>query len=133
MQDTAETVGKGMPEADAIGKRREKLTAVGALFGAVLSSSCCLVPLLLISLGVGGSWIGTLTSLAPYQPFFLIPTLAILAYGFWHVYGRSSAACGEGDACARPLPRRFMEFALWLATLLVVAAILLPRLALFLI
>lgn len=102
-------------------ERRGRLAATGAVVGAILSSSCCILPLALFLLGIGGSWIGTLTSLAPYQPLFMVPTVAVLAYGFWHVYGRRRV-CADGEACARPLPGRIVEIALWSATALVVAA-----------
>ncbi len=114
------------------GERRERLAAGGALLGAGLSSACCILPLGLFMLGVGGSWIGTLTSLAPYQPFFLIPTLGILAYGYWRVYGRPASVCAADGACARPLPRRLVELSLWVSTALVAAAAAFPWLAPFL-
>ncbi len=46
--------------------------------------------------------------------------------GFWLVYRRPRAACAEGDACARPLPKRLVKTALWSATVLVLAAIIYP-------
>ena len=108
---------------------KDRLAAGGALFGAFMSSVCCILPLGLFLLGVGGTWIGTLTSLAPYQPFFLVPTVVILAYGYWRVYGRPAGRC-EGDAaCARPLPRRMVVLSLWLSTVLVAAAAAFPWLA----
>ncbi len=105
---------------------KERLAAGGALLGAFMSSVCCILPLGLFMLGVGGSWIGTLTSLAPYQPFFLIPTLGILAYGYWRVYGRPASACAVDGACARPLPRRLVVLSLWVSTALVAAAAAFP-------
>ena len=49
---------------------RQKLVAAGGILAAMAASSCCIVPLLLFSLGVSGAWIGNLTRLAPYQPDF---------------------------------------------------------------
>ena len=43
--------------------------ATGGLIGAVLASTCCLGPFVLLLLGVSGAWISHLTALAPYQPF----------------------------------------------------------------
>jgi len=64
--------------------RGQGLVAVGGLLGALAASSCCLLPLVLFGLGVSGAWIGNLTQLAPYQPFFIaatirLPRLRILA------------------------------------------------------
>lgn len=61
---------------------RKGLIAAGGLIGAVQASSCCIGPLLLITLGVSGPWIGSLTVLAPYQGYFIAATLVFLAGGF---------------------------------------------------
>jgi mercuric ion transport protein len=47
----------------------QRLMAIGGLFGAIAASSCCIVPLVLFSLGISGAWIANLTALAPYQPY----------------------------------------------------------------
>lgn len=102
---------------------RQRLLAAGGILGAIAASSCCIVPLLLFSLGIGGAWIGNLTALAPYQPLFVAATVAVLGYGFYLVYRKPKQACAEGDACARPLPKRAVKLGLWSATVLVVAAV----------
>lgn len=105
-----------------------RLAAFGGVLGALAASSCCILPLALFSLGVGGAWIGTLTALAPYQPIFAVFTLAVLGFGFWRVYG-ARPVCVTGAACARPLPRRMVKTGLWLATVLVAAALAFPFIA----
>ena len=47
---------------------RQRLIAVSGILGALAASSCCIVPLVLFSIGIGGAWIGNLTALAPYKP-----------------------------------------------------------------
>jgi mercuric ion transport protein len=106
------------PDDATIG-RTQKFVAAGGILGAIAASSCCIAPLVLFSLGISGAWIGNLTALAPYQPYFIAATLACLGYGYWLVYRRIKAACAEDAACARPLPNRFVMFGLILATLLV--------------
>ena len=91
--------------------------------GALVASSCCILPLVLFSLGVSGAWNGNLTALAPYQPYFIAATVAFLGYGYWLVYRSSKIACADGKACARPMPDRFVLTGLILATVLVVAAL----------
>lgn len=49
--------------------------AVGGL-AAVLASACCLGPLVLVSIGLSGAWIGQLTRLEPLLPWFL-PRLCV--------------------------------------------------------
>jgi mercuric ion transport protein len=38
---------------------------------AILASTCCLGPLVLVSLGISGAWIANLTVLEPYRPIFI--------------------------------------------------------------
>jgi mercuric ion transport protein len=113
------------PERSDTGMR---LAAIGGVLGALAASSCCILPLALFSLGVGGAWMGNLTALAPYQPIFAAFTLAVLGFGFWRVYG-ARPACAADEACARPLPRRMVKAGLWFATVLTGAALAFPFVA----
>ncbi|MPZ32996.1 MAG: mercury transporter MerT [Rhodospirillales bacterium] len=101
---------------------RQRLVAVGGILGALAASSCCIVPLVLFILGIGGAWIGNLTALAPYKPLFVAGTAGLLGYGFYLVYWKPRRACADDAACARPIPSRLVQLALWIATVLVVAA-----------
>jgi mercuric ion transport protein len=97
--------------------------AAGGLLGALATSSCCILPVILFSLGISGAWIGNFTQLAPYQPYFLGATTVFLGTGYWLVHRSSNRACVEGEACARRLPNRLIKIVLVLATVLVVAAL----------
>lgn len=123
---TSRTETEPMPrDAGQAGPRdnsRARWAAAGGILGAITASTCCIVPLILFSLGVSGAWIGNLTALEPYKPIFVAVTLGFLGYGYWLVY-RTPATCTDG-ACERPLPNRLVKTALWLATLLVMTALL---------
>jgi mercuric ion transport protein len=104
-------------------RRGQGPLAAGGMLGALASSSCCMLPLALFSLGVSGVWIGNFTRLAPYQPYFIAATLVFLGCGYWLVYRSGTRACAEGEACARPLSHRVVKATLILATILVAAAL----------
>ena len=106
--------------ADAL---RNKLLVTGALIGALAASSCRILPVVLFSLGIGGAWIGNLTQLAPYKPYFVVATAGLLGTGYWLVGRSARAACAEDDTCARPLPNRLVKIVLVAATVIVLAAI----------
>ena len=50
-----------------------KSTLAGAVLAGIGASACCVGPLLLLSMGIGGAWIVHLTALEPYRPVFLSP------------------------------------------------------------
>lgn len=107
--------------------RRKDWLATGGILGAILASSCCVVPLVLVTLGVSGAWIGDLTALEPYKPYFAAVTAAFIGAGFRHVYIRPKPACEEGSYCARPESALIAKSALWIATVLVLLAVTIDR------
>ena len=98
---------------------RSHIAAAGSLAAAMLASSCCIGPLLLVTLGVSGAWVGNLTALETYQPVFMLITIVFLAIGFWQVYFKSKQVCSDGEACARPISNLVVKIVLWAATVLV--------------
>ena len=100
-----------------------KLLTAGGVLGALAASSCCIVPLALFGLGVSGAWIGNLTQLAPYQPYFIVAAAACLGGGYWLLYRSRKIACADEEICARPLPNRIVKTGLVLATILVISAL----------
>ena len=103
-------------------RSRVRLIAAGGILGALAASSCCILPLVLFSLGISGAWISNFTALAPYKPYFAAGTLALLGYGYYLVYVKPKQVCADGS-CARPLPNRLVKSSLWIATVLVVVAL----------
>ena len=102
--------------------RKQGVVAAGGMLGAIAASSCCILPLVLFSLGASGAWIGQLTSLAPYQPIFVAVTVGFLGYGYWLAYRKPKVACAGQAPCAKPAPNRVVKSALWAATALVITA-----------
>ena len=113
---------------------RKGLLASGSVIGAILASACCILPLVLLSLGIGGAWMSNLTMLTPYQPLFIVFTLVMLGIGFYVIYRKPKNAC-RADACSTdgycgtPLAERVIKIALWSATLLVVLVLAWPYIA----
>ena len=78
--------------------------AAGGILGAVAASSCCILPLVLFGLGVGGAWIGNLTALAPYQPVFIAITLGFLGYGYYAVFWKPRRPALAPPSALAPCP-----------------------------
>lgn len=103
--------------------RREGGLAALSVIGAFLASACCVVPLLLVMLGISGAWIGNLTMLEPYKPYVVAATLVPLVLGFWQVYFKPRTVCEPGSYCARPRSAIITKTALWIATVIILLAI----------
>jgi mercuric ion transport protein len=109
---------------------KKTIFASGSVLGALAMSSCCILPLVLFSLGVTGAWIGNLTALYPYKPIFFVITAVFLAGGFYKIYRKPKAsACEVGSYCSAPISDRINKITLWSATILVVAALAFPYVA----
>ena len=111
--------GRTLSRNKSHSNQSSQLTAAGGVIGALLASTCCIVPLVLITLGASGAWIGKLTALKDYQPYFVVLTLSFLAAGFWQVYWRSEKPCDDDAICATPKSEVIVKSALWVATILV--------------
>ena|SRR5260370_12854649 len=109
----------------------QKLLAGGGVLGALAASSCCLVPLVLFGIGVGGAWIGYLTRLAPYQPYFLGVAAVCVGLGFWLRHWSRRVVCAEGEMCTRPLPSWIVTIGFVVASVLIVAVLALDLLVPF--
>ncbi len=110
-------------------KPTKGLLTAGGIAGAVAASACCIAPLVLFSLGISGAWIGNLTSLYPYKPYFVSIAIIFLAGGFYMVYRKPENLCQPGSYCATPGSDRVLKISLWSASLLVLAALVFPYVA----
>jgi mercuric ion transport protein len=102
---------------------------VGGL-AAVLASTCCLGPLVLVALGLSGAWIGNLTLLEPYRPFFIAGALVALFFAGRRIF-RSAQACEPGETCAVPRTRRIFKIVFGIVSALVIVALVYPYVAKF--
>ena len=92
---------------------------------AILASTCCLGPLILVALGVSGAWIGNLTALEPYRPFFIGAALIALFFAWRRIYRRPNA-CKPGEICALPQVRTTYKVIFWIVVSLILVALAFP-------
>lgn len=62
---------------------------MGAIGAAVGASACCTIPLALVTLGVGGSWVGSFTAMESYRPYFIAVAVVALGYAAFREYQRT--------------------------------------------
>jgi mercuric ion transport protein len=106
----------GAPSEDKAGK----LLAF-AVLASLLASTCCVLPLVLVLVGITGAWMAHLTALKPLTPYAIALTMGALGWAGWLLF-RPAAVCSVDDqACAttRPAMRRlFLGCAVFIALLL---------------
>jgi mercuric ion transport protein len=98
--------------------------AAGGL-AAILASTCCLGPLVLVTLGFSGAWIGNITALEPYRPIFIGVALVALFFAWRRIF-RPVDACKPGEICAIPQVRTSYKVIFWIVVALVALALAFP-------
>src|SRR5258708_6152782 len=104
---------------------------VGAIATAFAASICCVGPLVLLVLSVGGAWASRLTLLEPYRPAFMVVALGFLASAFYRAYrpSKGSGACATDGTCAVSRAGRIGRVALWIVAPVVLALLAFPYIA----
>lgn len=100
---------------------------VGGL-AAILASTCCLGPLVLLMLGFSGAWIGNLTALEPYRPYFVVAAVVALFFAYRQIF-RPAVACKPGEVCAIPQVRTTYKAIFGLVAVLILIAVSFPFVA----
>jgi len=98
----------------------------GSIVAGILASACCIGPLVLSFLGLGG--IAFATALEPYRPYFIGMTILFLGAGFYYAYRPQEEECKPGEACATPQNRRLQRLMLWIVAVLAVVLMAFPYL-----
>lgn len=98
---------------------------LGAILAAIGASICCVVPLVLVLLGISGAWIANLTALDAWRPWFSGVTMLCLGLAFWNLYDPSSRCRIDGE-CVDPRVLRRRRRWLWIVTILILVLLLFP-------
>lgn len=104
-----------------------RASILGALVTVVAGSLCCVVPFVLVSAGITGSWLGALQIFEPYRLALNVAAVASLIVG-WSVYVWNRKACTTAGRCASSARSRRTEIGLTLASVLVALLIAAPYL-----
>lgn len=98
---------------------RHQIGLITGTLSAIGASLCCIAPLVLVSLGIGGSWISQLTQLEPLRPYLITLTLLMLALAGYQLYFRNNH-CDADKSCANPSVKRRQRVIFWLVTTIIV-------------
>jgi mercuric ion transport protein len=107
---------------------RVKGSLVAGVLAAIGASVCCVGPLVLLALGIGGAWIAHLTALEPLRPWFIAATLLFLGLAFRRLY-QQPEVCEPGAVCAEPVVLKRQRQIFWTVALALFALLSVPWLA----
>ena len=98
-----------------------KSSLAGGVIAGIGASICCVGPLVLVALGLGGAAAGLITFFTPLRPIFIglaLVSLGFAAYRLFYV----PAMCAPGTACAEPRTLRNQRL-LFIGAVIVTAAL----------
>lgn len=108
-----------------IGETKSVAALVAGGVAAILASACCLGPLLLVTAGLGGAWIGQLQVFEPFRPYSIGIALIALFFAYRRIF-RPQPVCNPADACAVPRNRAAYRALFRVVAALVAVAIAYP-------
>lgn len=108
-------------------QKGETTNLIAGTLAALGASVCCVVPLVLVALGIGGSWIASLTAMEPNRPVFVGLTLLFLGLAFRRLY-LVPRRCVPGSACSDPRTVRRQRVTFWIVAIPLMGLLAVPSL-----
>lgn len=87
-----------------VSRQPSKLAAWLGLALSAVASLCCVIPLMLVTVGITGTWIGSLSVFAPLKPYSLALGAIAILWAIWLTTKSYRRAC-EDESCSRPKRR----------------------------
>lgn len=104
---------------------RANLSLTASVVAGIGASVCCVLPLVLVVAGIGGSWLATLRAFEPYRPIFVIAAVVALVFAMRGIF-RKAQACEPGQVCASPQVQRRRKTIFWIVAVFVVGLLSFP-------
>lgn len=112
--------------ADNSSRKQLGLVAL-AVLSSIIASSCCVLPLVLVLMGIGGAWMVNLTSLQPMTPLFIVIALGALAWAAYLIFRPAACAYPQDIACTGT--RRLTRFVFFGGAAFIALLLLFPFIA----
>lgn len=102
-----------------------KLSTGGSIVVAVTAALCCVGPIALALLGLGG--VGLFTALGEYRPYIMALTVLLLGLAFFFTYRKREVKCEDGT-CKIESASKWNKVAVWAAAIVVAFFLVFPYL-----
>jgi copper chaperone len=106
-------------------KKLTNLPIFGSLVLAIIAHICCIAPIFLALLGLGGA--GLFSKFANLRPYLMGMTGFFLGLAFYLTYKKRKVRCENGTSKIRRVPK-WNKISLWIATILIVFFMAFPHL-----
>jgi mercuric ion transport protein len=103
----------------------QKQTMIASVLAGIGASLCCVAPLVLLSLGLGGAWVATLTAFEPVRPLFLGLSLLFIGLSFHKLY-LTTQTCEAEKPCADDAVLRKQRLIFWSVTIPLIGLLTFP-------
>ncbi|WP_165973870.1 mercuric transporter MerT family protein [Paucimonas lemoignei] len=100
-----------------------------AVVSTLIASTCCVLPLVLVLVGITGAWMVNLTALQPYTPIFTVMAIAALIWAGYLIFLKPAKACSTLDGAACGTTRRATKWIFWGCALFIAALLSFPLFA----
>lgn len=107
------------------GEKLRNLPIIGSIIAAIVASLCCIGPVVLAILGVGGA--SLFPKFGNFRLYSIGITFVLLGLGFYLTYRKREVICEDGT-CKIKSAGKWNRIALWSATILVVFFVAFPYL-----
>ncbi|MEE9289324.1 MAG: mercuric transporter MerT family protein [Bacteroidota bacterium] len=104
---------------------RSTLSSTGSIAAAFIGSLCCIGPIALAVLGLGG--VGLFTALGEYRQYIMAGTVVLLGLAFYFTYRKREVICEDGT-CKVESASKWNKIAVWAAAVAVVFFLIFPYL-----
>ena len=112
-------------DADNGAQGVSKSSLIATIIAGITASACCIGPLVLLTLGISGSWISNFSVLEPLRPVFIGITAIFLGLAYRKLY-LLPKICDADSACANPAYLRKQRIIFWIVTVAVIAIVAFP-------
>ena len=102
---------------------------IGGVLAAVAASLCCIGPLVLVMLGMGGAWVSNLSAMELFRPYLMIIAIIFMFFAWKKIYRAEAEVCTPGSLCAKPHTNNVYKVLFWIMAALIVVALASPYIA----
>jgi len=103
-----------------------KTSLTSGILASVAATLCCVMPFVLLMLGISGAWISYLVALEPYQPIFVAVALVALIFAYKGIFINNNRCTETDKFCAKPSVNRIYKTAFYIVAIMLVLSIVAP-------